>query len=68
MERPVTLDDSTKRQLRFSMFLQLAGFVMFLVAFVVRFLNSGLDVLSIVFFVAMVGTAAAAFFTRRQLR
>lgn len=64
----MTLDDSTKRQLRFSMFLQLAGFVMFLIAFVVRYRTSGLDILTVVFFLAMLGTAAAAFFTRRQLR
>lgn len=64
----MTLDDATRRQLRFSMFLQIGGFVMFVGAFTVRFLNSGLDVLTGFFGIAAIATAAAAIAIRRHLR
>ena len=64
----MTLDDSTRRQLRFSLFLQLAGFVMFLVAFAVRFRSVGFDAVTAVFAVALVLILVAVVATRRQLR
>ncbi len=63
----MTLDEATRRQLRFSMLLQAAGFVLFLAAFVVRFLNSGLDALSVLFAVAAAVTGTAALLIRRTL-
>lgn len=64
----MTLDDATRRQLRFSLFLQGAGLVMFLVAFTLRFLNDGLDPLAVFFGVAFALIAVAMWATRRQLR
>ena len=63
----MTLDDATRRQLRFSLFLQGAGLVMFLVAFTLRFLNDGLDALAVFFGTAFVLIAVAMWATRRQL-
>ena len=63
----MTIDDATRRQLRFSLFLQGAGLLMFLVAFTMRFLNSGLDALSAFFGVAFALIAVAMWATRRQL-
>ena len=63
----MTHDDATRRQLRFALFLQVAGFVMFLVAFVMRFLANGFDAITFVFALAMAVVAAAMIATRRQL-
>ena len=63
----MTLDDATRRQLRFSLFLQGAGLVMFLVAFTLRFLNDGLAALAVFFGIAFVLIAVAMWATRRQL-
>lgn len=64
----MTLDDSTRRQLRFSLFLQLAGFVMFSVAFIVKFASTGFDIVSLLLLLGVVLTVLALAFTRRQLR
>lgn len=63
----MTLDDATRRQLRFSLFLQGAGLLMFLAAFTVRFLNSGMDALTAFFGIAFALIAVAMWTTRRQL-
>lgn len=57
-----------RRQLRFALSLQIAGFVMFLVAAIVRFLAFGLDTLTTVFAVAAIIAGGVALFTREQLR
>lgn len=63
----MTLDDATRRQLRFALFLQVGGFVMFLIALIVRVRSSGFDIVTGLFLLGALGTAAAAVFTRRQL-
>jgi len=64
-------DDATaslKRQLRFSLFLQGAAFIMFGIAFVVRMLASGLDVLTIAFALFAVLCAGAFVLTRSKMK
>jgi hypothetical protein len=57
-----------KRQLRFALFLQIAGFIMFLTAAVVRFFAFGLDALTTLLSVAALIAGGLAVFTREQLR
>jgi hypothetical protein len=57
-----------RRQLRFALSLQIAGFVMFLIAAVVRFFAFGVDTLTTVFAIAAVISGGVALFTREQLR
>jgi drug/metabolite transporter (DMT)-like permease len=61
-------DDRTRRQLRFSLFLQAFAALMLGVAFVVRYLSSGLDILTALFGILMLVAAAAAVLIGRRLR
>jgi hypothetical protein len=54
------MDARLRRQLHFSMVLQGSAALMLLVAFVLRVIYSGLDVLAVVFLLAGVGAAAFA--------
>jgi hypothetical protein len=62
------LDDSTRRQLRFSLFLQAFAAVMMTVALVVRVSTTGWDGIAGVFVIAVVAILAAAVWTWRRLR
>jgi hypothetical protein len=57
-----------QRQLRFALFLQIAGSIMFLVAAIVRLTSFGIDALTIFFGVAAVIAGGVAIFTWEQLR
>lgn len=61
-------DDRTRRQLRFSLFLQAFAALMLGFAFVVRYLSSGLDILTALFGILMLVAAAAAVLIGRRLR
>jgi len=54
------MDARLRRQLHFSMVLQGSAALMLLVAFVLRVIYSGLDVLAVVFLLAGVGAAVFA--------
>ena len=64
----MSTDDSLRRQLRFSLFLQIAGAVMFAVATVVRALAVGIDLITIVLALITVAVVAAAVFTRSKMQ
>lgn len=64
----MTLDDSTRRQLRFSLFLQGAALLMFTVALFAQLATGGSAVLIVVFGVGVVLVALAIAFTVRRLR
>jgi hypothetical protein len=64
----MTLDDSTRRQLRFSLFLQGAALLMFAVALIAQLATGGSAVLIVVFGVGVVLVALAIAFTVRRLR
>jgi len=59
---------SLRRQLRFSLFLQAAAFLMFGVAFVVRATTAGFDVLTLAFALFTVLCAGAFVLTRSKMR
>jgi hypothetical protein len=61
-------DDATRRQLRFSVFLQAFAALMMLVALVVRVTAIGWDGITAVLAVAVAVIAAALVFTVRRLR
>jgi hypothetical protein len=62
------MDDSTKRQLRFSLFLQGFTALLFGTATVVRATGVGIDILTAVFAVGFLLACAALVFTLRYLR
>ena len=64
----MTLDDSTRRQLRFSLFLQGAALLMFAVALVAQIATGGAPVLIMVFGVGVVLVALAMAFTSTRMR
>lgn len=64
----MTLDDSTRRQLRFSLFLQGAALLMFTAALVAQVATDGGAVLIMVFGIGVVVVALAIAFTVRRLR
>ncbi len=64
----MTLDDATRRQLRFSLFLQGAALLMFTVALVAQVATGGGAVLIMVFGIGVVVVALAIAFTMRRLR
>ena len=64
----MTLDDSTRRQLRFSLFLQGAALLMFTAALVAQVATGGGAVLIMVFGIGVVVVALAIAFTVRRLR
>ena len=64
----MTLDDSTRRQLRFSLFLQGAALLMFAVALIAQIATGGSPALIVVFGVGVVLVALAMAFTVRRLR
>ena len=62
------LDDSARRQLRFSMVLQIAAFAMLFGAFVIRTVALGWDLVSMFLLLGSVIVAAALTWTIRTLR
>lgn len=60
-------DDSLRRQLRFSLFLQGFAALMMGGAAVVRLVAMGLDAITVVLLLACAGILAAAVFTRSRL-
>lgn len=64
----MTPEESLRRQLRFSLFLQSAAALMFGVALVVQIFATGLDGLTILFGVAFVLLAILIAFTASRLR
>ena len=64
----MTLDDSTRRQLRFSLFLQGAALLMFAVALIAQIATGGAPVLIVLFGVGVVLLSLAMAFTVRRLR
>ena len=62
------LDDATKRQLRFSLFLQSFALLMLGGAFVVRALSIGWDGVTLLFASGVVLVVAAIAFTASRLR
>ena len=63
----MTMDDSTRRQLRFSLFLQGAALLMFAVALIAQIATGGAAVLIMVFGIGVVVVALAIAFTVRRL-
>lgn len=59
---------SSQRQLRFSLFLQIAGTIMFLVAGIARTVLIGFDPISLFFFAGSMGAGALAIWTFNQIR
>lgn len=64
----MTLDDATRRQLRFSLFLQGAALLMFAVALIAQIATGGSPVLIAVFGVGVALISSALAFTARRLR
>jgi uncharacterized membrane protein len=64
----MTLDDSTRRQLRFSLFLQGAALLMFAVALIAQIATGGAPVLIMVFGVGVVLVALAMALTSTRMR
>lgn len=62
------MDPATRRQLRFSLFLQGFAALMISLALGVRLANQMFDIWSIVFAVVLVLVVAAFLFTQRKLR
>ena len=62
------LDDSARRQLRFSMVLQIAAFAMLFGAMVIRVLALGWDLISMILLIGSVIVAAALTWTIKTLR
>ena len=61
-------NNSLRRQLKFSLFLQAAAFLMFALALVVRAGTAGFDVLTLAFALFAVLCAAAFIVTRSKMR
>ena len=64
----MTLDDSTRRQLRFSLFLQGAALLMFAVALIAQIATGGAPVLIMVFAIGVILVALAMAFTLTRMR
>jgi len=64
----MTLDDSTRRQLRFSLFLQGAALLMFAVALIAQIATGGAPVLIMVFAIGVILVALALAFTSTRMR
>ena len=64
----MTLDDSTRRQLRFSLFLQGAALLMFAVALIAQIATGGAPVLIMVFAIGVLLVALAMAFTSTRMR
>jgi hypothetical protein len=59
---------NSERQLRFSLFLQIAGALMFLAAAIARTVFVGIDPISLFFFIGALGAGALALWTFTQIR
>jgi hypothetical protein len=64
---PEDMDESLRRQLRFSMFLQAAAAGLLLVACIVRIATSGIDLIAVVFGLGALLAGGIAWFLRRRL-
>jgi len=64
----MTLDDSTRRQLRFSLFLQGAALLMFAVALIAQIATGGAPVLIMVFGAGVILVSLAMAFTSTRMR
>lgn len=64
----MTLDDATRRQLRFSLFLQAAALLMFAVALIAQIATGGAPTLIMVFGAGVILVALAMAFTSKRMR
>lgn len=64
----MTIDDATRRQLRFSLFLQGAALLMFAVALIAQIATGGAPALIMVFAAGVFAVVLAMTFTSRRLR
>ena len=64
----MTLDDATRRQLRFSLFLQGAALLMFTVALIAQIATGGAAVLIVLFGAGVILVALAMAFTSTRMR
>ena len=64
----MTLDDSTRRQLRFSLFLQGAALLMFTVALIAQIVTGGAPAIIMVFGAGVILVALAMAFTSKRMR
>ncbi len=62
------MEESTRRQLRFSMFLQGFAFLMFLAVVIVQFATGTASILTGLFAIACLGLGGALLWTRSLLR
>jgi predicted nucleic acid-binding Zn ribbon protein len=67
-EDALVLDDATRRQLRFSLFLQGMAALMLLGTFIVRVTQFGWDVIAVVVLAGLLLVGAAGAFTITRLR
>ena len=64
----MSANESLRRQLRFSFFLQSAGAVMFAIATLVRAFAVGVDLVTVILALVTLGVGAAAVFTRSRVK
>lgn len=64
----MTIDDATRRQMRFSLFLQGAALLMFTVALIAQIVTGGAPALILVFGVGVIFVALAMAFTSTRMR
>ena len=64
----MTLDDATRRQLRFSLFLQGAALLMFTVALIAQIVTGGAPAIIMVFGAGVILVALAMAFTSKRMR
>ena len=64
----MTIDDATRRQMRFSLFLQGAALLMFTVALIAQIVTGGAPALIMVFGAGVILVALAMAFTSTRMR
>ena len=64
----MTLDDATRRQMRFSLFLQGAALLMFTVALIAQIVTGGAPAIIMVFGAGVILVALAMAFTSKRMR
>lgn len=64
----MTIDDATRRQMRFSLFLQGAALLMFTVALIAQIVTGGAPAIIMVFGAGVILVALAMAFTSKRMR
>ena len=64
----MTIDDATRRQMRFSLFLQGAALLMFTVALIAQIVTEGAPAIIMVFGAGVILVALAMAFTSKRMR